>query len=47
LRIHAQLDRGAYPTGLQVSDAELTGVPLARHVFHGEWNYTLDPAEAA
>jgi transposase len=47
LRIHAELDSNTYPTGLRVSDAELAGVPLARHAFHGEWNYTLNPAEAA
>ena len=47
LRIHAELDPGTYPTGLQVSDAELDAVPLTRHDFHGEWNYTLTPARAA
>ena len=47
LRIHAELDPGTYPTGLKVSDAELASVPLARHAFHGEWNYTLSPADAA
>lgn len=35
LRIHAELDPGTYPTGLQVSDAELAGVPLTRHTFRG------------
>ena len=43
LRIHAELDAGTYPTGLQVSDAELAGVPLTRHDFHGEWNYMIRP----
>jgi len=45
LRIHAELDPGTYPTGLKVSDEELAAVPLFRHEFHGEWNYTLSPAE--
>jgi hypothetical protein len=27
-----------------VSDQELAAVPLARHEFHGEWNYTIQPA---
>jgi hypothetical protein len=46
LRVHAELDTGAYPTGLKVSDAELAGVPITKHDFHGEWNYTLNPAQA-
>ena len=43
LRLHAELDPGTYPTGLKVSDDELAGVPLTRHAFHGEWNYTITP----
>jgi hypothetical protein len=41
LRVRAELDRGAYPTGVKVSDAELAAVPLTRHAWHGEWNYTV------
>jgi hypothetical protein len=29
----------------EVSNAELDAVPLTRHDFHGEWNYTLSPTE--
>ncbi len=47
LRVHAELDPGTYPTGLKVSDEELAAVALFRHDFHGEWNYTLSPAQAA
>ena len=43
LRIHAELDPGTYPTGLKVSEAELAGVPLTRHAFHGEWNHAIGP----
>jgi Rhodopirellula transposase DDE domain len=43
LRIHAELDSGAYPTGVRVSDAALAAVPITKHVFHGEWNYTITP----
>jgi transposase len=46
LRIHAELDPGTYPTGLKVSDEELAAAVLFRHDFHGEWNYTLSPAQA-
>jgi hypothetical protein len=46
LRVRAALDRGRDPLGVRVSDEELAAVPLARHGFHGEWNYTLHPAAA-
>ena len=41
LTVEAVLDPGTYPTGVKVSDAEMRGVPLTRHKFHGEWNYTV------
>jgi hypothetical protein len=49
LRVHAELDTAPYPTGVKIPDRDMkalttTGV-LARHDFHGEWNYTLHPAE--
>jgi hypothetical protein len=48
LRVDANLDTGSYPTGVEVSDAQLAALPISRHVFHGDWNYTLHPtAEAA
>jgi hypothetical protein len=43
LRVHAEMDRGTYPTNVAVSDAELAAVRLLPHQFHGEWNYTFDP----
>jgi Rhodopirellula transposase DDE domain len=46
LRVHAELDRGRDPLGVRVHDAELAAVPLARHGFHGEWNYSMQPAAA-
>jgi hypothetical protein len=27
-------------------DKELAALPLTRHDFHGDWNYTLTPATA-
>jgi hypothetical protein len=44
LRVRAELDRGRYPLGVKVGNQELAAVPLVRHEFHGEWNYTLHPA---
>jgi hypothetical protein len=43
LSVQAQLDTGEYPTGVQISDARMAALPIARHGFHGDWNYTLHP----
>jgi Rhodopirellula transposase DDE domain len=43
LTVHAELDPGAYPKGIKVTDSQLAAVPLHRHPFHGEWNYTIAP----
>ena len=45
LTVHAERDDGYYPDGVRVTNAELATVPLTRHDFHGDWNYTLHPAE--
>jgi Rhodopirellula transposase DDE domain len=41
LRGRAEPDRGRYPARGEVRDEELAAVPLARHEFHGQWNYTI------
>jgi hypothetical protein len=41
LRVHAELDTGLYPVGVQVSDAEMDAVPIIGHGFHGDWNDTI------
>jgi hypothetical protein len=46
LRIRAERDEGYYETGVKVSDAELASLPLRRHEFHGDWNYTLSRSAA-
>ena len=43
LTMQAELDRGAYPRGIKVSDADLAAVDLCPHPFHGEWNYNIRP----
>jgi transposase len=43
LHIQAALDAGQYPTGVKVSDAEMTSLQIARAEFHGDWNYTILP----
>src|SRR5215472_7404499 len=44
LTVAARLDDGAYPTGVKVSNAQMAALPISRHPFHGDWNYTLHPA---
>ena len=44
LRVTAVLDAGRYPLGVQVSDAQMKDLEdrvIARHGFHGDWNYTI------
>ena len=43
LRVRSELDRGAYPSGVTITDAQLATVQLERHRFHGDWNYTIHP----
>jgi transposase len=43
LTVHAELDTNPYPTGIQVSDDQIAALPITRHRFHGDWNYTLHP----
>jgi len=44
LRVRSELDRGHYPSGVAVTDAQMAIVRLERHRFHGDWNYTIHPA---
>jgi hypothetical protein len=44
LTVTAVLDAGRYPTGAGVTDAQMKDLEdrvIARHGFHGDWNYTL------
>jgi hypothetical protein len=43
LTVTAALDTGLYPAGIKISDAQMTALPLHRHPWHGDWNYTLRP----
>ncbi len=43
LVVQCVLDTGPYPTGVRYTDQDVTALPLVRHDFHGEWNYTLNP----
>ena len=46
LTIKAGEDLNYYETGTKVSDAELAAVPLTRHEFHGDWNYTIAQSDS-
>jgi hypothetical protein len=41
LRVHAGLDTATYDTGIKISGQQIGALPLDRHHWHGEWNYTL------
>ena len=43
LKVHAELDTRADPTGVKVSDKEMAQLHLRRDEFHGEWNYEIHP----
>jgi hypothetical protein len=44
LRVRAELDTAACPPGVKISDEQMAALPLHRHDWHGDWNYTLHPA---
>ncbi len=43
LTVRAELDENKYAKGVKISDAKLAAINLARHPFHGDWNYTIAP----
>jgi hypothetical protein len=45
LAIQAELDRGSYPTGIKVTDEQLAAVNMTPDIFHGEWNYSIQPGK--
>ena len=47
LTVRAELDPGRYPDGVKVSDEQMACLPLDRHDWHGDWNYTLRPEPPA
>ena len=40
LTVRAEFDQDDYQKGIEVTHEEFKGIPLVRHDFHGEWNYT-------
>jgi len=45
LTVHAVLDTNTYPTGLRYTTTQIDALPMTRHAFHGDWNYTINPPD--
>lgn len=43
LTVQAALDTSTYPKGIKITNKQMKALNLERHVFHGDWNYTLRP----
>jgi transposase len=41
LQIRAERDTEWYAKGVKITNAEMDALPLTRHDWHGDWNYTL------
>ncbi|CAN5748412.1 ISAzo13 family transposase [soil metagenome] len=47
LKVRAHRDTAAYPLGVKIPKAVVEALPMTRHKFHGDWNYTVHPDVAA
>lgn len=45
LTVHCVLDTGKYPTGIKYTNKDVDALPITRHHFHGDWNYSLRPRD--
>jgi hypothetical protein len=48
LSVHAERDTHTYPRGIKIPDQEMKALiaqHLTPHQWHGEWNYTITPAD--
>ena len=41
LRIRAALDTRRYPSGIKVTDEEMSELKIKPASFHGDWNYVI------
>ena len=44
LTVTASYDPNWYATGIKYTDTQIRALPLTNHDWHGDWNYTLNPA---
>ena len=47
LTVHAELDTSTCPTGQKISSGQGACLPINRHAWHSDWNYTLHPQPPA
>jgi transposase len=43
LTVRCELDPNLYPTKIKLTNPQKESIPLTRHFFHGDWNYTITP----
>ena len=43
LTVRCELDPNLYPTKIKLTNQQKESIPLTRHEFHGDWNYTIGP----
>ncbi|MEC3982883.1 ISAzo13 family transposase, partial [Amycolatopsis sp. H20-H5] len=43
LTVHSELDTDTYALGVEISKAQMAALPITRHGWHSDWNYTLHP----
>jgi transposase len=43
LTVRCELDPNLYPTKIKLTDQQKNSIPITRHPFHGDWNYTITP----
>lgn len=41
LTIQAAYDAHVYPTGVKITKEQFDAIPISRHGWHGDWNYTI------
>jgi transposase len=44
LTVRADLDLNEYPTKIKLTKQQKVAIPIRRHEFHGDWNYTIGRA---
>lgn len=47
LTVQAVLERGEYPTGQKITDAQMDALRIERHAVCPQWNYTIRPRTPA
>ena len=45
LTVRCELDPNNYPTKLKLTRQQKESIPITRHKFHGNWNYTIQSAK--